>query len=249
MRCSKDYVLAALQGARCYISQQSELSLGRISLIDYWVVSADLARLEGGTRQNIVPAGNDCYGDGMNNDELYVSVDVETSGPIPGEYSLLSVGACLVDEPKTSIYLELKPDSVAHDPEAVAVTGLDLDRLEREGIAPKEAMSTFEQWLKASCKPGHKIVFLGLNAPFDWSFINYYFHKYLGTNPFGFTAIDMKAYFMGATGCSWKETKSSQMVDRLKPRSAPTHNALDDARFQAELFTLMLEDRVKRRHD
>ncbi|MFL1482375.1 3'-5' exonuclease, partial [Pseudomonas grimontii] len=29
----------------------------------------------------------------MHPDELYVSVDVETSGPIPGEYSLLSIGA------------------------------------------------------------------------------------------------------------------------------------------------------------
>lgn len=182
----------------------------------------------------------------MTSDELYVSVDVETSGPIPGEYSLLSIGACLVAEPATSIYVELQPDSVAHDPEAVAVTGLDLKKLEREGLTPQEAMRTLEQWLRSSCQPGQKVVFVGLNAPFDWSFINYYFHKYLGTNPFGFTAIDMKAYFMGAVGCSWKETKSSQIAATLKPRSAPNHNALDDARFQAELFALMLADRGKR---
>lgn len=196
---------------------------------------------------HIVPEErNDYYEDNMNSDELFVSVDVETSGPVPGEYSLLSIGACLVDEPETSIYLELKPDGVAYDPEAMAVTGLDLDKLERDGIVPKEAMRMFEQWLNSSCRPGHKVVFLGLNAPFDWSFINYYFHKYLGSNPFGFTAIDMKAYFMGSEGCSWKETKSSQMANKLKPRGAPTHNALDDARFQAELFTLMISDRAKR---
>ena len=29
--------------------------------------------------------------------EIFVSVDVETAGPIPGEYSLLSIGACDVD--------------------------------------------------------------------------------------------------------------------------------------------------------
>lgn len=29
-------------------------------------------------------------------DEVFISVDVETSGPILGEYSLLSIGACLV---------------------------------------------------------------------------------------------------------------------------------------------------------
>jgi len=182
----------------------------------------------------------------MTSEELYVSVDVETSGPIPGEYSLLSIGACLVAQPATSIYLELQPDSPKHDPEALAVSGLTLEKLEREGLAPREAMHKFDQWLKSSCTTGQKIVFVGLNAPFDWSFVNFYFHKYLEANPFGFTAIDMKAYFMGAYGCTWKETKSSQMTLTLQPRSAPNHNALDDARFQAELFALMMAERGKR---
>lgn len=182
----------------------------------------------------------------MHNDELYISVDVETSGPIPGEYSLLSIGACLVSEPKTSIYLELKPDSVKHDPEALAVSGLDLEKLKHEGLTPLEAMRALDQWLKSSCPPKQKVIFVGLNAPFDWSFINYYFHKYLGNNPFGFTAIDIKAYFMGAIDCSWNETRSSQMAATLKPRSSPNHNALDDARFQAELFSLILAERHKR---
>ncbi|MGU1851259.1 hypothetical protein ACSEUW_30860, partial [Pseudomonas aeruginosa] len=71
---------------------------------------------------------------------------------------------------------------------------------------------------------------------------NYYFHKYSGANPFGFTALDMKAYYMGVTGCRWKETKSSQMTARFNPQSAPNHNALDDARFQGELFALMLAE-------
>ncbi len=65
-------------------------------------------------------------------DELYVSVDVETSGPVPGIFSLLSIGACLVTEPGRSIYLELQPDGIEHETEAVAVTGLDLTRLTRE---------------------------------------------------------------------------------------------------------------------
>jgi DNA polymerase III alpha subunit (gram-positive type) len=178
----------------------------------------------------------------MMSDELYVSVDVETSGPVPGIYSLLSIGACVISEPNQSIYLELQPDGLKHDPEAVAVTGLDLTKLENEGLAPQAAMLKLEQWLNQIGSAGQKVVFVGLNTPFDWSFINYYFHKYSGSNPFGFTAIDMKAYYMGATGCCWKETKSSQMTARLNPISAPNHNALDDARFQGELFALMLAE-------
>ncbi len=103
-------------------------------------------------------------------------------------------------------------------------------------------MLKLDQWLTQVCPADQKVIFVGLNAPFDWSFINYYFHKYSGANPFGFTAIDMKAYYMGVTGCHWKETKSSQMTARLKPQSSPSHNALDDARFQAELFGLMLAE-------
>ena len=178
----------------------------------------------------------------MMSDELYVSVDVETSGPVPGIYSLLSIGACVISAPNQSIYLELQPDGLKHDPEAVAVTGLDLTKLENEGLAPQAAMLKLEQWLNQIGSAGQKVVFVGLNTPFDWSFINYYFHKYSGSNPFGFTAIDMKAYYMGATGCCWKETKSSQMTARLNPISAPNHNALDDARFQGELFALMLAE-------
>jgi hypothetical protein len=64
-------------------------------------------------------------------------------------------------------------------------------------------MLKLKQWLNQVCSADQKVVFVGLNAPFDWSFINYYFQKYSGTNPFGFTALDIKAYYMGATGCRW----------------------------------------------
>lgn len=49
--------------------------------------------------------------------------------PIPGEFSLLSIGACIVSNPAISIYRELKPISSKHDLEAIAVTGLNLENL------------------------------------------------------------------------------------------------------------------------
>ncbi|MCL6742285.1 3'-5' exonuclease [Kosakonia sp. R1.Fl] len=177
----------------------------------------------------------------MSGYELYISVDVETSGPIPGEFSLLSIGACLVHQPETSIYLELQPDGIRVDPEALVVTGLNLNHLKQHGLAPLDAMTQFENWINAATNSEKKAVFVGLNAPFDWSFINYYFHKYLGNNPFGYTAIDIKAYFMGLTGSDWSATKSSHMVKALCPSRRSSHNALDDAQFQAELFSLMMQ--------
>jgi DNA polymerase III epsilon subunit-like protein len=173
--------------------------------------------------------------------EVFVSVDVETSGPIPGEYSMLSIGACLVDAPERSFECMLKPLNRNADPEALAVTGFALEELELRGTAPGQATVDFDGWVKSVCGDEDTPVFVGLNAPFDWSFVNYYFHRFLGRNPFGFTALDIKAYYMGVTGSSWRDTRSSAMVGRLHPGQKGNHNAVQDAIYQAELFRLTRE--------
>jgi DNA polymerase III epsilon subunit-like protein len=172
--------------------------------------------------------------------EIYVSVDVETSGPIPGEYSLLSIGACPTLDPNNGFTCEIKPVNDNFDPKALEVTGLSMQDLKRRGLEPKQAMKAFREWLSAFAGPDDMVVFVGFNAPFDWSFVNYYFHRFEGENPFGFTALDIKALYMGATGCSWHDTRSSKIAEHLKPALLGTHDALDDARYQAEIFRLLL---------
>lgn len=170
--------------------------------------------------------------------EQYISVDIESSGPIPGEYSLLTIGACVVEDDSKTFHAQLKPLNRNAVPEAMEVTGLSLETLEREGLEPAAAMKTFADWLNANVPKGAKAIFVGLNAPFDWSFVNYYFIKFCGQNPFGFSALDIKALYMGATGCTWNQTGSSQMAKRLHPQRKGTHDALEDALYQAELFRL-----------
>jgi len=171
--------------------------------------------------------------------EVYISVDIETSGPIPGEYSMLTIGACNVYEPSHVFVCELKPISDNADPEALAVTGLSLEKLTVDGVSPEAAMKQFQDWIELVTGPSNLPVFVGLNAPFDWSFVNYYFHRYLGTNPFGFSALDIKALYMGATGTRWRDTRSSKMATRLHPKLKSDHQALHDAQYQAELFRLI----------
>lgn len=173
--------------------------------------------------------------------EVFISVDVETAGPIPGEFSMLSIGACLVDAPETVFERTLKPLNRNADLAALAVTGLSLDELERNGTEPGKVMVAFHGWIMASCGEGDVPVFVGLNAPFDWSFVNYYFHRFLGENPFGFTALDIKAYYMGVTDSTWKDTRSSAMAGRLHPTQKGNHTAVQDAVYQAELFRLTRE--------
>ncbi|HYN88920.1 MAG TPA: hypothetical protein VER55_10330, partial [Ardenticatenaceae bacterium] len=104
--------------------------------------------------------------------EAYVSVDVETAGPNPSQYSLLSIGACLVAAPERGFYVELQPVSHNADPEALAVNRLSLERLAEAGLPPGDAMARFETWLAAELRPGERPVFVAHNGAFDWMFVN-----------------------------------------------------------------------------
>ena len=180
-----------------------------------------------------------------NRKEIFVSIDVETAGPIPAEYSLLSIGACLVFEPERTFSCTLKPINRNADPKALEVSGMSLEELEDTGLEPAQAMSDFSAWLDTISRADATLVFVGFNAPFDWSFVNYYFHRFIGRNPFGFSALDIKALYMGATGSAWSETRSSRIAEHLRPELRGDHDALHDAQYQAELFRLIYDDLKK----
>ena len=173
--------------------------------------------------------------------ETIVMVDVETAGPAPSLYSLLSIGACTILGPRKTFYVELKPDKLAADPEALAVSHFTLEELLAVGTEPASAMAQFEGWLNVEL-PGVKPIFAAFNAPFDWMFIHDYFIRYLGDNPFGHSAIDIKAVYLGATGKSWQETSGVYLHSRYHDGSKRSHNALEDAVAQGEIFEGILRE-------
>src|ERR1044071_2918750 len=84
--------------------------------------------------------------------DIYFSADVETDGPIPGPYSMLSfalVYAGSFDGRRFArpssynqiFYRELRPISDEFQEEALQVNGLDRVRLKKEGMDPQIAMS------------------------------------------------------------------------------------------------------------
>lgn len=169
-------------------------------------------------------------------DDVFVSVDTEADGPIPGDYSMLSIGAVVAGRASATFYRELRPISERFVPEALAVSGLDRDRLAREGHDPETAMRELAAWLGDVC-PGRRPVFVGFNATFDWMFVNWYFIHFTGKNPFGISGLDIKAYYMGALGKkAWADTAKRNIEKRFLGSAPHTHHALDDAIEQAELF-------------
>lgn len=178
-------------------------------------------------------------------DELFISVDIEASGPTPGLYSMLSLGACLVDNPQHSFYIELQPISDSFTDDAMSVHGLTIESLKRTGTPPLVAMGRFSAWIAEAASGGSRPVMVGYNVPFDWAFVNYYSHRFLGKNPLGHAALDIKAFYMGLTGTGWGDTGKTSLPLHYYNGQGMSHNALDDARLQGAIFRLMLTDARK----
>ncbi|MGQ9501554.1 MAG: 3'-5' exonuclease [Anaerolineae bacterium] len=180
--------------------------------------------------------------------ECYISVDVEASGPLPSLYSLLAIGACLVFDPAQRFYVELRPLSTAAVPEAARMHNLSLERLATEGVPPAEAMARFADWLRSIVPESKTPLFVGFNAAFDWMFVNDYFHRFLGYNPFGHAPLDVKSFYMGMRGGRWCDTSMRQLARRYLDGRRLVHHALEDALIQAELFRKLLAESRAHQH-
>ncbi len=160
-------------------------------------------------------------------------VDIESDGPIPGEFSMIAFAAVLV-KPQTDIFFcaELKPVSEKFVPEALAVSGFT--REECLGFdEPVEVMQNFTLWLEEF--GGRRPIFISDNNGFDWMFICWYFHKFLAKNPFGYSSQNLGSLYKGLVKDSFQSFKHLR-------RTPHTHAPLDDARGNAEALLAMQKE-------
>ncbi|HEX3761362.1 MAG TPA: exonuclease domain-containing protein [Kofleriaceae bacterium] len=155
----------------------------------------------------------------------YVMVDVEADGPAPGLYSMVSLGAVIVTPAlDRTFHGELRPITDVWVPDALAVSGVT--RAQHEGFDdPRDVMTRFAGWLAAHA--GKRPIFISDNNGFDWSFVNYYFHRFVGKNPFGHSSQNLGSLYKGVV----KDTFASFKHLRV---TAHTHHPVDDARGNAE---------------
>jgi hypothetical protein len=178
--------------------------------------------------------------------ETYVSIDIETDGPAPGIYSMLSLGAVAFDGatdheigrwyeklrplPGASVDMDTQRWWEQQHPDAYAEVRRDPQ------LAPA-AMLRFARWV--SDLPERPVA-VAWPAAFDFGFVNWYLHKFAGRNPFGFAALDIRSYLDGLAawpgyyGLPRDVTKKiAGVIDKTGLRP---HVAVDDALEQGRLF-------------
>lgn len=177
-------------------------------------------------------------------------VDIECSGPVPGLYDMLSVGVVAVTgeagahrigEP---FYVEIQPTGAGVDAGAMKVNGLDLEALRRDGVPMPDALDAIAAFVAEHTLAGSEPVFVGHNAPFDWSFVNHAYHAHGRRNPFGYKALDTKALAGGVLGVHWFDTSKELLAERLTlPPVEPekVHRGDWDAWYQAHILVGLLD--------
>ena len=83
-----------------------------------------------------------------------------------------------------------------------------------------------------------RTLFVSDNNGFDWQFINWYFHHFIGANPFGFSSTNLGSLYKGLA-------KDMSVNFKHLRKTAHTHNPVDDAKGNAEALLQMKEMGLK----
>lgn len=186
----------------------------------------------------------------------YVSIDIETDGPIPGPHSMLSLGAAAfrLTSPDTyelvdTFTVNLAPlDGAAPDPDTEAWWAKQdpaVYAAARDGaIDPADAMRRFVTW--TGTLPGRRPALVAYPILFDGMFVHWYLHRFTGGSPYSHSGEDIKTLAAHLTRRDYRDVSKRDIASRWPVPGKHTHVALDDAIEQGEQFMKMLVDPASR---
>lgn len=182
---------------------------------------------------------------------VYLSVDVEASGPFPGIFSLVSIGAVVVRSGQSglwrvdeslSFYRELKPlEGAQESAAATAIHGLSRDYLLEHGGEPEQVMQEFATFFKELEKRFKKVVPAAWPASFDAPYVGWYLQYFTGENPTGWSTFDIPSFGMGLFCCHRNALRNLMKKAGIEFGQNPDpHNALADAVDQGQTLANLL---------
>jgi len=176
---------------------------------------------------------------------MYISTDVETNGAIPGIHAMLSLASVAFDEEGNerdsfTINLHELEGSCADEKtmrwwsdnsEAYAQT-------RQKCVPPDVAMTHYYDWLMGLKSYG-KLVFIAYPVAFDFMWVSWYLHRFIGQSPLGHNGIDIRSYAMALFKKSYSDSGKEHYPREWFDNLTLTHRAIDDARMQGRMFINM----------
>jgi len=164
-----------------------------------------------------------------------IVVDVESDGPVPSMYSMVCFGAVAITEGtinEDTFYGETAPISEIWMPDVLKVSGFTREE-HLEFQDPVSTMLLFDLWVKSISNS--RPLFYSDNNGYEWQFINYYFHRFTGKNPFGHSSRNIGDLYKGLVKDCRKNFKHLR-------KTKHSHHPVDDARGNAEAILTMYRD-------
>lgn len=175
--------------------------------------------------------------------EIYVSIDVEFDGQIPGRNSMLSFGAAAFTlashTPIATFEANLQTlEGAVADEDTMAwwrTQPIAWAQCREEPLLdPKTAMEAFATWVERL--PG-KPVPVGYPIACDSMWVRWYLVSFTDRDPLGFSGIDIATQAATLMGVPYGKAKKAHMPAKWFYGCGPhTHRALQDAISQGILF-------------
>jgi len=154
--------------------------------------------------------------------KTYIMVDIEANGPIPGDYSITSLGAVIIDDKLDKTFsINIKPISSKIDPDRIKFVN------QENAVEALFAMKKFNDWIIKNSEGSP--VFISDNNGYDWMFVCWYFWHFLGENPFGYNSVNLNSLNKGL------KKDLNAKLEVLRDRNL-THDALNDAVDNGKIF-------------
>ena len=188
------------------------------------------------------------------NRPLYLSIDVESDGPIPGLYSMLQFGVAAMDltapnprKPSATFEANLcRLPGARQSPHTMKWWARQKGAYEKTRIGmkpPEKVMPQFLQWIYSLQR---RCVIVGYPVTFDFQFVYWYTMAFGGLAdgercPFGMQGMDIKTMAAVALNLDYPQVSKRRMPRRWFEGAPPhTHDGLDDAIGQGVLFVNMM---------
>ncbi len=184
--------------------------------------------------------------------EIFSSEDCEADGPIPGVNSMLSLGSAVFDMDKNLLgtfcqnFLEL--DGAVQDERTMQEFWLANPKNEAaynatrvDMVHPKIGMQRFHDFLNSF---GERPVMMGFPASFDFGMRHWYFHKFLGDDPSGFSCLDIKSYAASVLKIPFRYSAKRNYPKRWVEKLPHNHHCLVDAIGQGVLGINILRENM-----
>jgi DNA polymerase III alpha subunit (gram-positive type) len=174
----------------------------------------------------------------IDENEIYVVVDIETDGPIPGMNSMLSLAAVATTAKKEvdTFYRKLEPlESAEQDQKTMDWWKTEPEAWQEATSDAKPAKDVIIELCDWLDKLGKNPIFVAHPISFDYPIVRWYLSKFAAKNPFAttgaWTALDLSSFIAGKYNLSLNNSRRPNLPETLKVGMPDhTHNALDDAR-------------------